>query len=249
MPHNTPDKKSKRKWENFLQFMSDEERVIADAPLSDIHQDLRENGINPDSLRTRFESEKARLEEDRLTPEVSTPASLPLKQTLRDWFRRLAPVSPFVLAGLLLIGVLPLLVLGPRPTYRGTTTEPDIVQTLESLNRKRHQFEQAKDYGKAVIIAEKIVSVVSSYRGGEHPDTATALNNLALMYKKAQRWGPAVTAYQRAIVIQKAALGAGHKDTLTTMENLRILYQTRGMEEQAAQLSREIKRLQNPPAR
>jgi len=128
--------------------------------------------------------------------------------------------------------------------------EAKVVELRAATDRDRDLAEAGKlysesvslrgkgQYGQAIPLAERALTLREKTLSAEHPDTATSLNNLAELYRAKGDYTHAEPLYRRALTIREKTLGAGHPTTATSLNNLASLYHKKGDYAQAEPLYR-----------
>ncbi|KKK86115.1 hypothetical protein LCGC14_2766480, partial [marine sediment metagenome] len=120
------------------------------------------------------------------------------------------------------ITVLMLLLTPSAALPQGAGIEWDI------LNQEVRSLYQNGQYDRAVVVAEKALTIQVKALGPDHPDVATSLNNLAMLYKNQGEYALAEPLYKRSLAIKEKVHGPEHPDVATTLKNLARLYKTQG---------------------
>src|SRR5437870_12350301 len=85
-------------------------------------------------------------------------------------------------------------------------------------------------------MAERVVPLLRSQLGPDHPTTLTAMSNLAWAYQAAGRLADALPLHEQALQRFRANLGPDHRDTLGSLHRLAVAYRDAGRLAQAEKL-------------
>src|SRR5271155_694106 len=89
-----------------------------------------------------------------------------------------------------------------------------------ALNQQVNQLIEQGKYQEAIPIGQRAVKLAKSFRGPEHPATATSLNNLAELYRVMGDYAKAEPLGQEALRIRQKVLGPEDPATATSLNNL-----------------------------
>lgn len=109
-------------------------------------------------------------------------------------------------------------------------------QTWKALDKQIIELTDKREFGKAILIAEKAVQAAAKEVGKNNTGYAGSLINLADLYERTGQYQKAVTLYIQAIEIDKKVLGVNHADYATDLNDLAQLYETMGQYEKAESL-------------
>jgi CHAT domain-containing protein len=109
------------------------------------------------------------------------------------------------------------------------------IQEYKRLSTQISQLYEQGQYVKAIPLSERLLTLLKSVIGSEHPLVATSLINLANLYYKQGQYEKAELLYQRSLAILEA-LGKDYPDVATSLNNLALLYDSQGQYEKAEPL-------------
>ncbi|HEV7505734.1 MAG TPA: tetratricopeptide repeat protein [Thermoanaerobaculia bacterium] len=107
-----------------------------------------------------------------------------------------------------------------------------LMNQLGSLLHAKSLFPEAEP------LMRRVVTIVESSLGEDHPNVATTLNNLAQLLKATNRLSEAEPLMRRALAIDEKNFGAEHPDIALDLNNLAALLQATNCFREAEQLMR-----------
>lgn len=109
---------------------------------------------------------------------------------------------------------------------------------VQALNKRVNELYQARKYGEAIPLAEKVLAILEKSLGANNANVATQLINLGDLYRLQNRFSDAEKAYERGLAIRQNILGSNHPDVAEALSSLASLYRTQARFAIADQLYR-----------
>ncbi|HJU56393.1 MAG TPA: tetratricopeptide repeat protein, partial [Pyrinomonadaceae bacterium] len=107
---------------------------------------------------------------------------------------------------------------------RAATQKEGSLEEARRLQTQARRVFNAGDYGEAIRLGEKSLSLRQGILGPNHLDVSQALFHLALYSRNAGDIPKAEQLYLRALAIREKALGPEHVDVSQVLNNLAYLY-------------------------
>ena len=103
----------------------------------------------------------------------------------------------------------------------------------EAINKEVRELRNSGDYDRAILAAQRSVSVAEKNHGSDHRDVAASLNNLAELYRDQGKYAEAEPLYKRSLAIWEEALGPEHPNIANSLENHARLLRATGRDGEA----------------
>jgi tetratricopeptide (TPR) repeat protein len=126
-------------------------------------------------------------------------------------------------AGLFLVALLSL-----REPVRAADPNQTNQAKLSSLQQKIEELDRARNYDKAIPLAQGALKLVESTAGLERPETGAACDKLGELYRKNGEYAKAKPLCERGLEIREKVLGPDKPHTAQSLNNLALLYDGMG---------------------
>ena len=125
------------------------------------------------------------------------------------------------------------------PAHKNICQDSNSEDSNMKLHMKARNHHEQGNYRKAAKLYTKLLDILRSTKGEDHPATLNVMNDLASAYDSQGKYDEAEVLYKQCLDKYKAVLGEEHPDTLITMYNLGSTYNSQGKNDEAEVLLKQ----------